>query len=284
MKYNFLRYPGGKTKAVTFSYDDGAAADMRLAETFTKYNLKCTFNLVGLSVERENGLSVDFIKNEILGKGHEVANHGYNHRAQNKIRSLEGVREIVDCRVALEKALGIIIRGFAYPDSIPKKSTEPNNFERIKHYLPDLDIVYARAAGSPSDKFPLPDDWYDWQPTAHHEAPDLFETIDKFLELDVSKLYIAARDPRLLYIWGHAFEFDRNNNWERLEKICESLSGRDDIWYATNIEIYDYVNAYRSLVFSADNTRVYNPTLIEVWFDIDGKIYNIKSGETLELR
>lgn len=36
MKYNFLRYPGGKTKAVTFSYDDGAAADMRLAETFTK--------------------------------------------------------------------------------------------------------------------------------------------------------------------------------------------------------------------------------------------------------
>ena len=59
--------------------------------------------------------------------------------------------------------------------------------------------------------------------------------------------------------------------------------GRDEVWYDTNIEIFDYVTAYRSLVFSADNTRVYNPTLIEVWFDIDGKLYSIKSGETLEL-
>ena len=284
MKYNFMRYPGGKTKAVTFSYDDGQPADMRLCKTFTKYNLKCTFNLVGLSVEHENGLSVDFIKNEILGNGHEVANHGYNHRGQNRIRSIEGVREIVDCRIALEKALGNIVRGFAFPDSIPKKATTPIDFARIRNYLTDLDIVYARTAGNPPPAFSLPDDWYDWQPTAHHEAPNLFETIDEFLEIDLSKLYIASRFPRLLYIWGHAFEFEHNNNWDRLESICEKLSGREDIWYATNIEIYDYVTAYRSLVYSADNTRVYNPTLIEVWFDIDGKLYSIKSGETLELK
>ena len=45
MRYQFLRYPGGLCKAVTLSYDDGAKADARLAETLNRYGLKCTFNL-----------------------------------------------------------------------------------------------------------------------------------------------------------------------------------------------------------------------------------------------
>ena len=32
---------------------------------------------------------------------------------------------------------------------------------------------------------------------------------------------------------------------------------------------------------SADGKRVYNPTLIEVFFMRDGKNYSVKSGETL---
>lgn len=30
MRYRFLRFPGGKDKAVTFSYDDGFRYDIRL--------------------------------------------------------------------------------------------------------------------------------------------------------------------------------------------------------------------------------------------------------------
>ena len=36
MRYCFLRYPGGKFKAVTLSYDDGLVEDMRLAETLNR--------------------------------------------------------------------------------------------------------------------------------------------------------------------------------------------------------------------------------------------------------
>ena len=53
--------------------------------------------------------------------------------------------------------------------------------------------------------------------------------------------------------------------------------------YATNIEIYDYVQAYNSLVYSADGTRIYNPTLKTIWLDIDKKVYEIKSGETINV-
>ena len=45
MQYRFLRYPGGKGKAVTLSYDDGCRDDIRLAKTLTAYGIRCTFNL-----------------------------------------------------------------------------------------------------------------------------------------------------------------------------------------------------------------------------------------------
>lgn len=44
MRTVFMRYPDGKAKAVTFSYDDGVPQDKRLSEIFTKYSIKATFN------------------------------------------------------------------------------------------------------------------------------------------------------------------------------------------------------------------------------------------------
>jgi hypothetical protein len=59
---------------------------------------------------------------------------------------------------------------------------------------------------------------------------------------------------------GHSFEFARQNNWEVIEDFCKKVSGRDEIWYATNLQIKRYLSAVRSLVYTADETMVYNPT------------------------
>ena len=34
------------------------------------------------------------------------------------------------------------------------------------------------------------------------------------------------------------------------------FSGKSDVWYATNIEIYNYVEAYKSLIFNAEGNKV----------------------------
>jgi hypothetical protein len=75
-----------------------------------------------------------------------------------------------------------------------------------------------------------------------------------------------------------------NNNWEHMEEICRKLAFNDEIWYATNIEIYDYVTAYNSLRYSADGHIVYNPTLLKIWFVVDGAPYSIEPGETLKIQ
>ncbi len=283
MKYSFLRFPGGKPKAVTFSYDDGSKYDIKFLEIVNKYNLKGTFNLVGSVLNDENHISVDFAKENILGSGHEIANHGYNHRALNMVRTIEGVRDTLDSRLCLEKEFDMIIRGMAFPDRSVNRFTVPDTYKRVKSYLEETDIAYARLAGGNNDNFELPEDWHNWAPTAHHDNPEIMNYIDEFVNLDLSMLYCACRTPRVFYWWGHSSEFESKNNWEHLEEICQGLSGKDDVWYATNIEIYDYVNAYNSLVYSADGSIVYNPTLYEIWFDVDGKMYSIKSGETIKV-
>ena len=283
-KYNFLRFPNGKTKAVTLSYDDGCNDDIKFVEIINRYGLKCTFNLVGKKIEKEFPLSKDFIQENILSKGHEIATHGYNHRAQDRIRPIEGIRDIIDCRIALENAFGIIVRGMAFPDSSVNRFKEPDAYKRIQRYIGDLEVDYVRSASGDNDKFDLPEDWHNWIPTVHHTNPQIMEYIDKFIELNVSGQYGASRTPKLFYMWGHSYEFEEKQNWDLLERICQKLSQKNDIWYATNIELYDYVQAYNSLKYSADGTIVYNPTLFDIWFDVDGTLYCVRSGKTIRIQ
>ena len=66
-------------------------------------------------------------------------------------------------------------------------------------------------------------------------------------------------------------------------QILQILAGREDTWYPTNIQLRDYVAAYESLIFSADGNLIYNPTLQEIWLNVDGTGHSIKPGETLTL-
>ena len=156
-----------------------------------------------------------------------------------------------------------------------------SDYSKVREYLSDLGVAYSRTLGGDNDSFDLPYDPYAWMPSAHHNNSAIFDYIEKFNGITEESLYHSRKTAKLFYIWGHSFEFDRDNNWDRIEKICESLGGRDDVWYATNIEIHDYIEAYKSLIFSADERIVYNPSLQRVWFWMDHKQYSIGSGETL---
>ena len=281
MRYKFLRFPGGKPKAVTFSYDDGVREDIQLVEIINRHGIKCTFNLNNDILRGENNFTSEEINKYFLSDGHEVAVHGSMHRALGNVSAIDGIRDVLECRLELEKKTGKIIKGMAYPDTGITVFVNNASYENIKSYLKDLGIVYSRTLGGDNNSFQLPQDWYAWMPTAHHNNPQIMEYIDEFVNMDLStKTYCARRQPRLFYMWGHSYEFMNADNWEHLEEICAKLGGKDDTWYATNMEIHDYVEAYNSLVYSADGRKVYNPTLIRIWVDVDGVLYDIAPGET----
>ena len=219
MRSVFMRYPGGKAKAVTFSYDDGVPQDQRLAALFDKYGMKATFNF-NCECNRKFNFTKEQIKELFLSKGHEIAVHGAFHRANGNLRPIEGIRDVLDCRLELEAKCDQIIRGMAYPDTGITQMGNFGSYAQIKNYLTELDIAYARTLGGDNNSFLVPQDFHAWMPTAHHDNPNIMKYIDEFLNLDISPAaYHAKRIPRLFYIWGHSYEFDRNDNWAHMEAI-----------------------------------------------------------------
>jgi hypothetical protein len=66
-------------------------------------------------------------------------------------------------------------------------------------------------------------------------------------------------------VWGHSYEFDQCDNWDHIEKLISKVAGHEDVWYATNGEIREYVEAYRRLIYTADGKAVYNPSAVPVY-------------------
>jgi hypothetical protein len=87
----------------------------------------------------------------------------------------------------------------------------------------------------------------------------------------------------LMYVWGYSYEFDNDNNWDLIEQFCSYIGKRDDIWYAINIEIVDYLKALDNLKFSAAGNFVYNPSASSVRLSVDRHIVEVKGGTQVQL-
>jgi len=134
---------------------------------------------------------------------------------------------MLEDRQALEALAGYPVRGMSYPLA--------RNNQRVLDLLPAAGIEYARTVAS-TGNFGLPANPITWHPTCHHKN-NLMELTERFLS--------ESRRARaeLFYVWGHSYEFRNDNNWELIEEFCARVGRRDDLWYATNIEIIDYLDA-----------------------------------------
>lgn len=238
-----LLFPGGRSRAVTLSFDDDTASNRRFVEIANSHQLKATFNL-NSGYFGNNNLAADEIK--ALFAGHEVASHTVRHTGLWNAPDELARAEIMDDRLALERLVGYPVRGMAYPCGAVKQNAS--------ELFPALGIDYARGIREDGD-FTIVRDPYDWAATCHHS--NMLVHAEAFLA--------SSNTPALLYVWGHAYEFDNSGNWDLLEKFGKRVGGRKGIWYATNIEIVDYLNAARHLQVSADGRKVTNPSRITVW-------------------
>ena len=92
----FMRYPGGKAKALTFSYDDGITQDRRLVEVLNRNGLKGTFNLnSGFFGMQQNEYQQNLTPEEAAALytpgGHEVAVHTVSHPYLEKLSDERGI-------------------------------------------------------------------------------------------------------------------------------------------------------------------------------------------------
>lgn len=274
MRYTFMRFPNFRRKAVTLSYDDGKVYDRKLIEIMDKHGLKGTFNINGGLFPNETG-GIRLTKEEAYelyaDSPHEVAAHGFYHLSLGEVDQGMATRDVMRDRELLEETFGRVIKGMAYPNG--------SWDDKVVETLKNCGISYSRTTAS-TEAFAVPEDWLRMPATCHHNNPRLMELAKAFVEAGESR-NVWARNPMLFYLWGHSYEFNDNDNWHVIEEFAEYIGGREEIWYATNGEIYEYVQAFKSLQFSANGTYIRNPSALDVYLYYHGQNVLVPAGKTV---
>jgi len=271
----FMRFPGFKRKAVTLSYDDGVIFDEQLINIMRKNGLKGTFNIsTGLLNEgNPRRLTKENVVKLYTESGNEVAVHGKYHVSLADVPLAMAVDDVLKDRQTLEEWFDKIVIGMAYANG----SFDDNVVDIVKK----CGIEYARTTVS-TEKFDIPENWLMIPTTCHHKNPRLMELAKKFIESPESKYYWSKK-PQLFYLWGHSYEFNDEDNWEIIEEFATYMGNRDNVWYATNGEIYNYVKAYDSLMWGADGKRVYNPSVYDIFINYYDNEYVIHPGDDVKI-
>ena len=101
--------------------------------------------------------------------------------------------------------------------------------DTLKEHLSGADVILFGSHGPVvKTQFEL----IDFCPTihsSHSKMDEMFELGERFLQL-------KPEEKQVFYVWGHAYEFDIHNTWDRFEEFLRMMSGRDDILYVTNKE------------------------------------------------
>ena len=222
------------SKILTFSYDDGVTQDVRLIELFNRYGMKATFNLnsslLGLPghLIRE-GRPIDHIKVNpedvrSIYEGHEVAAHTKTHPLLPAMSDdCAIIREVEEDRLKLSELCGYEVVGFAYPCG------GKNYDSRVAKIIREnTGIRYARTIES-NGSLDTQTNLYEFKPTVFH-----LDDLDRLFKMGEDFINLETDEKKIFYIWGHSYEFDIHNTWDKFEEFLKMMANRPDIHYLTN--------------------------------------------------
>jgi peptidoglycan/xylan/chitin deacetylase (PgdA/CDA1 family) len=278
-----MLFPEGKTKALILSYDDGGTQDRELVRLMNKYHLVGTFhlnsNILGTNIYLNR---LDKAEIKALYTGHEVSVHSANHPGLTALSKIDIVYEIVEDRRELERLTEKLVRGMAYPFGA--------NNDFVVDVIKGLGIEYARTVED-TYNFKIPENFLKWNPTIHqfgkaYSEPNQPEKDKKELELFYKKIddFLQTKELAVLDIWGHSWEMGNDQNkWNETEKFLKVLANNQAIYYTAQIDLVDYINAFRNLKFSVDKNMVTNTSAINVYIKINNKIFKVTAGTSMNL-
>ncbi len=278
-------YPDGKRKAFTVSYDDGNDCDEKLVEMLRRHHAKGTFNINSAMFgdlddapepRRWRRMTAEECV-QLYGDDMEVAVHGAVHPYWDCMHSESLLQDIYEDKRELERLFGRIIRGAAAPYG--RMSDDVADVLRLAGF------TYCRASGQTKTIRLRKFDPMCFKSTIHHREPEALELARKLAD--------GSGDDgqlRLLYVVGHSYEFIERDNWHVMEELLSIVCDREDIWYCTNLELFDYLAAVKRLHWNVDQSLVENPSAQDVWMNRmriykDPEMITVKipAGQTVKL-
>ncbi len=234
---------GTPRKYFTLSFDDGITQDLRLIEILKKYGFyKCTFFIntgltganwewVGQYFNRPDVTHQRFTEEELksgIYTGFDVECHTYTHPSLKNLSTRKVVQEVTKDSEKVQEITGIRPVGMAWPGG----DTEFNE-QNVRTVRDRTEIRFARCT-TPTYGFNLPENFLLWYPSCSIVDSNVLELADRFLSADCT-------EDMLFYVWGHGYELDIYDIWDRIETLVSKMAAaaeNGEVILVTNAEIY----------------------------------------------
>ncbi|MBN2821060.1 MAG: polysaccharide deacetylase family protein [Bacteroidales bacterium] len=285
-------FPGGKSKALILSFDDGNITDSTVIQILNKHKLKGTFFLNPQFWYDSTNISMPIPKHLISQKevksiytGHEVGSHGNTHERLDYLNDSAQWVELKNSKDRITHVNHSVVKSFSYPYGYYNSKT----------------VLLAKTAGYKNARtitntynFDFPVDLLQWHPTCSlKEAPELKKHFlntqstfwQKWLSIIYQKLKIPYNPSKIMYVWGHSTDMHENETftWSDFELLCKEFSNHNDVWSATAGDVGSYLVSIKQIITTKN--ELHNPKYNEqsVWFKLKNKTFILKPGETFNI-
>lgn len=181
----------------TVSIDDGCASDVRAAELFEKYGVRCVFYwpVEWHSLAYDNGYEPLTYRDAVrIATHHEIGSHTITHRHLTKISHKDRLEEVVASKYILEQM---------FPESKITKFCPPRGY---------IDSVDTEGALKIYDSIRLTKGSNLVHIHPNSGANDGTQWQERFMRLQES-------GEENIELWGHSWEWDKFNMWQEIEEF-----------------------------------------------------------------
>ena len=220
---------------ITTSWDDGHPLDFKLAKLLSDNKIPGTF-YIPLSNDENEVMSTKDIKN--LSNNFEIGGHTLNHKILTSLSEDELENEITNGKESLEKICGEV-QSFAYPKGQYNK--------KVINAIKKAEFSGARTAEllhtKMKDKFELHTTVQSVNRVFASKGKQTLKADSKSLSFRLvtsgaifktwdfiakKTLDYVLENGGIWHLWGHSWEINQNNDWERLSNVLEYSKMKGD--------------------------------------------------------
>ena len=232
---------------VTTSWDDGHPSDLKLAEMLSEYGLDGTFYIAPRNRERVV-MAPPAIRD--LGHSFEVGAHSMTHPDLRRLKKVALEHEVNASKAEMEDAIGEPVRMFCYPRGLYNR--------RVRAAVVNAGFRGARTTREFSSD-PGRDAWQmattimgcplptyirlrhegktrNWRGLRVLARCGIQKSWD---ELAIALFERTLETGGVWHLWGHSWQLDEQDLWEKIERVFRAVSRRDGVTYLTNSKVLE---------------------------------------------
>lgn len=245
--YTSLRPAQQFRSFITTSWDDGYPSDFRLAELLDKYQLKGTFYIPQNNPEHEVMLEKDI---QQLAARFEIGGHTMDHVAVHETNLKGWQQQVTGCYHWLSDLLGHHPVSFCFPKGQYTAATAGCVFD-AGFQLARTTELFQTTIPKPQHPFIVPTSIQIFEHSKITYCKHLLKrgrihSLIKWLTMSAPKELETLAETYVqrilsqggyLHLWGHSWEIDEYQLWNKLERVFKRIAQISEISYIENKEI-----------------------------------------------